>query len=138
MKNIDFLNELKIRASWGTVGNQSGIGLYDYIQLLGVNSNTTGPTNNGFPIIGSSPVVYAGPISNLVSLDRTWEKVETQNLGLDFSVLNSILSGSFDYFIKNNVNREVYIVVAHPRGIEREEAGFKRLFHGRIFIQYPV
>lgn len=104
MKDIDFLNELKLRASWGSVGNQSGIGLYDYIQLLGVNSNTTGPTNNGFPIIGSSPVVYAGPISNLVSLDRTWEKVETQNLGLDFSVLNSRLSGSFDYFIKNNVN----------------------------------
>jgi len=50
MKNVNFLSDLKLRASYGTVGNQSGIGLYDYIQLLNVSSNTTGATNSGFPI----------------------------------------------------------------------------------------
>jgi len=104
MQNVNFINDLKLRASYGTVGNQSGIGLYDYIQLLNVSSNTTGATNSGFPIIGSSPVVYVAPTSNLVSLDRTWEKVETKNIGLDFSLLKSRLYGSFEYFIKDNVN----------------------------------
>ncbi|WP_198175057.1 SusC/RagA family TonB-linked outer membrane protein [Spirosoma arboris] len=103
MQNLTFLNELKLRASWGSVGNQSGIGLYDYIQLLNVGA-TTGPTNSGFPIIGTSPVVYVGPTASLVSLNRTWERVETSNIGLDYSVLNRRLSGSFDYFIKHNRN----------------------------------
>lgn len=103
MQNIPLVNELKLRASWGAVGNQSGIGLYDYIQLLNVSA-TGGPTSAGFPIIGSSPVVYVGPTGSLVSLDRTWERVETSNLALDFSILDRRLSGTVEYFIKHNRN----------------------------------
>ncbi|MCU7549662.1 TonB-dependent receptor [Chitinophagaceae bacterium LB-8] len=102
MKDLDFLNELKLRASWGNVGNQSGIGLYDYIQLLNLNS-TTGATNSGFPILGTSPVVRVAP-GGLVAHDRTWEKIQTSNLGLDFALLNSRLNGSIEYFIKQNKN----------------------------------
>jgi len=104
MQHLTWLDELKLRASYGTVGNQSGIGLYDYIQLLNVSSNTTGATNSGFPIIGTSPVVYTGPTASLVSLNRTWEKVETKNLAVDFAFLHSRLSGTFEYFIKDNIN----------------------------------
>ena len=104
MKNINWLNDLKIRASWGAVGNQSNIGLYDYLQLLGVGSNTSGPTNNGYPIIGSGTVVYVDPTSLLTSTQRTWEKVETQNLAVDATVLNNRLSTTVEYFIKNNTN----------------------------------
>jgi len=104
MKGVSFLDDLKLRASFGTVGNQSGINLYDYLQLLNVSSNTTGATNNGFPIIGTGTVVYTAPTASLVSLNRTWEKVQTKNLGLDFALLKNRLSGSFDYFIKDNIN----------------------------------
>jgi len=104
MDNLNFISDLKLRATFGSVGNQSGIGLYDYLQLLNASSNTTGPTNSGFPIIGTGPVVYVAPTNNLVSLERTWEKVQTKNLGLDFSFLRSRLFGSFDYFIKDNIN----------------------------------
>lgn len=104
MQNVKFLNDLKLRASYGTVGNQNGIGLYDYIQLLNISANTTGATNSSYPIIGSSPVVYVGPTNTLVSLNRTWETVATKNLGLDFALLKSRLFGSFDYFIKDNTN----------------------------------
>ncbi|WP_207531761.1 SusC/RagA family TonB-linked outer membrane protein [Desertivirga arenae] len=103
MKNFRFISDLKLRLSNGTIGNQSGIGYYDYIQLLTVAA-TGGPTSANFPILGNSPAVYVGPNRELVSIDRAWEKVETTNLGLDFGVLNSRLSGSFDYFIKNNRN----------------------------------
>lgn len=103
MKDLRFLSDLKLRASFGAVGNQSGIGLYDYVQLLNVAA-TGGATSAGFPIIGSSPVVTVGPTSSLVSLNRTWERVETTNLGLDYSLLNRRLSGSFDYFVKHNRN----------------------------------
>lgn len=103
MKNLTFLNDLKLRASYGTVGNQSNIGLYDYVQLLNVAA-TGGATSAGFPIIGASPVVTVAPTTSLVSLNRTWERVETTNFGLDFSFLNRRLSGSIDYFVKHNRN----------------------------------
>ncbi|WP_461139295.1 TonB-dependent receptor [Spirosoma pomorum] len=113
MQKLTFLNDLKLRGSYGTVGNQSGIGLYDYVQLLNVAA-TQGAISSGFPIIGSSPVVYVAPTNDLVSLNRTWEQVETSNAGLDFSVLNRKLSGSFDYFVKHNRNmllRQTYPAV---------------------------
>ncbi|MEJ6979715.1 TonB-dependent receptor [Pedobacter sp. P351] len=102
MENISFVDELKVRASWGKVGNQSGIDLYDYLQLLNFNFST-GQTASGFPIIGTSPVVRVAP-GNLVALDRTWEEVQTANLGLDYSLLKNRLYGTFDYFVKQNKN----------------------------------
>lgn len=102
MKNVTFFNDLKLRASYGTVGNQSGIGLYDYLQFMNINFSN-GPTASGFPIIGGSPVVRVAP-GGLVAYDRTWEKVSTKNIGLDFALLRNRLSGTFDYFIKRNDN----------------------------------
>lgn len=102
MENVTFINDLKLRASYGSVGNQSGIGLYDYISLLNL-AYSTGPGSAGFPILGSSPVVRTSP-GGLVALDRTWEKVETSNFALDFATLKGHLNGSVEYFIKNNNN----------------------------------
>jgi TonB-linked SusC/RagA family outer membrane protein len=102
MSNVSFIDDLKIRASWGSRGNQSGIGLYDYIPFLNINA-TQGATSSGFPIIGSSPVIRVAP-GNLVALDRTWETLQTSNLGLDFSTLKNRLTGSLEYFIKRNKN----------------------------------
>ncbi|MBX2922513.1 MAG: TonB-dependent receptor [Chitinophagaceae bacterium] len=102
MENVGFINDLKLRASWGNVGNQNGIGLYDYIQLLNLGFSP-GATNAGYPIIGSAPAVRVTP-GGLVALDRTWERVQTTNLGLDFTVLNNRLSGSAEMFWKQNDN----------------------------------
>ena len=38
------------------------------------------------------------------AVDRTWETIETYNAGIDFATLNNRLSGTFDYFIKDNKN----------------------------------
>jgi TonB-linked SusC/RagA family outer membrane protein len=103
MKNINFIKELKLRASYGTAGNQSGIGNYDYIQFLNLNYSTSQQAS-GFPILGNNPVVRVSPSGTLVAYDRTWEKLQTSNIGLDFSVLNRHLSGSFDYYVKHNDN----------------------------------
>lgn len=102
MGNASFIDDLKLRASWGSRGNQSGIGLYDYIPFLNINASP-GATSNGYPIIGSSPVIRVAP-GNLVALDRTWETLQASNLGLDFSTMKSRLTGSFEYFIKKNKN----------------------------------
>jgi len=102
MENISFLNELKLRASWGNVGNQGGISLYDYIQFMNLNASG-GPGSSAFPIIGNTPLVRVAP-GGLVALNRTWEKVQTTNLALDAAVLNNRLNGTFELFQKYNNN----------------------------------
>lgn len=102
LQDVRFLSDLKLRASWGSVGNQSGIGLYDYIQFLNANFSG-GQTSAGFPIIGNAPVIRVSP-GGLVAFDRTWETVQTTNFGLDYAFLNNRLNGTFDYFIKQNKN----------------------------------
>jgi TonB-linked SusC/RagA family outer membrane protein len=104
MENISFLNDLKLRASWGNVGNQYTIRdkLYEYAQIMNLNYST-GPGSAAYPIIGSSPVVRVSP-GGIPAPERTWERVQTTNLALDFSVLNSRLSGSAELFKKNNDN----------------------------------
>lgn len=96
LKRLDVFDNLKLRASYGALGNQSGIGLYDYIQLISI-AGTYYPFGDG--VKGS----LAYP-SNMVSLERTWETIRTANIGLDVSVFDNRLNASFDYFRKSNDN----------------------------------
>lgn len=111
MKKQNVFSDLKLRASWGQVGNQNGIGLYDYINTLG-STVTGGSASSGVPLLGANPVVYITPSSSLVSLNRTWETIQNENAGVDFSLFQSRLSGSFDYYIRNNNN--MLIGITYP------------------------
>lgn len=104
MKQMNLFDNLKLRASYGEMGNQSGIGLYDYIQLITI-SGSTYPFGDGY----KGQLAYP---QNMTSLTRTWEKVTSANLGLDLAVLNSRLNGSVEYFRKQN--RNMLIPVTYP------------------------
>jgi TonB-linked SusC/RagA family outer membrane protein len=94
LKNvIDFL---KIRASWGELGNQTGINLYDYVSQINIGG--------AYPMGSwtSPSQVQNATLGSMASTTRTWEKIESKNIGLDFRILNSRLNGSFDVFIKDN------------------------------------
>ena len=41
--------------------------------------------------------------NGLISLERTWERVEQKNIGIDLHFLDSRLTTTFDYFIKDNI-----------------------------------
>lgn len=110
MQNINFLDELKIRGSYGTVGNNqvNGLGFYDHIQTVDINSG--GPVLGGY----SSRAVTAGPSGTLRSTNTTWERIQSKNIAVDVAVLNNRLFGSFDYYWKENKNmflRETYSAV---------------------------
>lgn len=110
VKELDVFDNLKLRASYGTLGNQSGIGLYDYIQLISI-AGSYYPFGDG--VKGS----LAYP-SNMVSMERTWETIKTGNIGLDISVLDNRLNASFDYFRKNNDNMLISKVYPEVLGAE--------------------
>jgi TonB-linked SusC/RagA family outer membrane protein len=93
MKDLDWLNNLKLRASWGESGNVNGIGNYE--AYSGISTGTT--------LLGTSPAKVATAWINGITDDsRTWERVNSTNVGFDYAVLNNRLSGSFDYYWRHN------------------------------------
>lgn len=113
MSNIDWLTNLKIRASYGETGNQSGIGTYDFVGNITTSVNGSNTTSAGiFGPTGSAGALTTLWQANVISLDRTWEVVKNTNIGLDFAFLNGRLSGSFEYFWKTNDN--MLVSVAYP------------------------
>ena len=90
-KNLSWLNDLKLRADYGVIGNQNGIDAYSGYQTwtyAATGYNNTGPSmTNGWRL---SP-------GDAVNDRLTWEKVHTFDAGLDFRVLNRV-SGVIDWY----------------------------------------
>lgn len=85
-----WLEELKLRASWGQIGNQA-INPYQYTPEMVINNA------NAVWLIDGSRVTTIG-LPSLVSSTFTWETVETLDFGVDFSLLNYRLRGTFDWY----------------------------------------
>ena len=89
-KTADWLSNLKLRLSWGLLGNQSGAAYYTFASTM--SSTTLG---SWFFENGRDGIIYA---PSVVDPNVTWEKVESKNIGLDFSFFNNTLYGSIDVF----------------------------------------
>lgn len=105
MQNISFLNELKLRASYGNVGNQSGIDRYDGVQLYNFKPGSGA-------LLGNGKASYIETNGKLVSMNRTWEHIHNYNLALDFGLFNNRLTGTAEIFMKKNNN--MLIGVTYP------------------------
>lgn len=97
VKDLGIFNELKLRASYGAVGNQAGIDIYDGAQLY--NQNTASGA-----YLGANRVSFVRANTRLVSYDRTWERIHNYNIALDFALLQNRLSGTLERFVKKNNN----------------------------------
>jgi TonB-linked SusC/RagA family outer membrane protein len=93
VKNLGVFDNLKLRLSYGTVGNQGGIDRYDGVQLYNFYLS-----NGAF--VGDSQLSYVDTNGKLLSTDRTWEVIKNYNIGLDFGVLNNRLTGTAEVFWK--------------------------------------
>lgn len=94
MKGISpIVSNLKLRASWGQIGNLGNLGPYQF----------SVPLNQTQALIGSSPVInYGYSESELSNPNLRWESSEQTNVGLDFTMFNNALTGSVDAYIKTN------------------------------------
>jgi TonB-linked SusC/RagA family outer membrane protein len=87
----NWMDELKIRASYGTLGNQLlGNNYYPYIPTLGTGQSP-------YMMSAGQRTPYVSP-AGLVSPTLTWETVVSQNIGLDFTLFNGKIDASFDVF----------------------------------------
>ncbi|MFA7473718.1 MAG: SusC/RagA family TonB-linked outer membrane protein, partial [Spirosomataceae bacterium] len=87
------INMLKIRGSWGRLGNQN-VASYSDLNLIPLQ---TSPLNWIFGFGQSRPIGYT-TVPGLVSPNLTWETATTKDIGLDFVIMNRKLAGSFDWF----------------------------------------
>ena len=93
----DLINSLKLRASYGSLGNQNTNNWYQTYQTMSVTSSGGDWLQNGVkPNIAQAP--------GLVSEHLTWETIQSYDLGLDWGLLDNRLTGSFDYYIRNTKN----------------------------------
>lgn len=95
----NWLTELKPRVSYGSIGNQASVGYYDYYSTMALNTKSTAwitGANNGYATTLAKP--------GIVSSSFTWETITTTNVGLDFAMFNSALTGSFEWFNRSTEN----------------------------------
>lgn len=97
MKDLTWLNDLKIRGGWGKTGNQNGIGDYAYLQRYNINRVDWTVAGNENAVPNISP-------SNLRTKDLTWETTTQTNLGFDFTAFHNRLTVNFDIYYKKTSN----------------------------------
>lgn len=95
----DVLNMLKIRASWGKIGNLGSIG-YGY-GIAALSSRYLGSGDVGGQVGINTPLAYGVYLADAFNSKLTWETSEQVDLGLDVLMFNKRLNLSFDYFNKN-------------------------------------
>ena len=87
----DQFNNLKLRFSYGQLGNQN-VGYYDYIRKISIGSQN-------YLFGGDKPTTAT--ISAPVASDLSWERSIHKNLGVDMSFLNNRLAFSADFYIRD-------------------------------------
>ena len=125
MKNQEFISFLKLRASYGIVGNDR-IGVDRFLYMDGVWSVNNAGYNFG---VNSSTKENAAAEGQLGNPEITWETSAKQNYGLDLSVLNDRLTLNVDYFRETRSN--ILITSNTTPGILTMQ--FPKLNRGEVF-----
>ncbi|MCI1648394.1 MAG: TonB-dependent receptor [Bacteroides sp.] len=126
-------DNLKIRASYGVLGNQN-IGTYPYQQTYSLGED--------YPLGNPATLQSGAYIATYNNPKVTWEKTSITDLGLDFSVFNSSLTGTFDYFYKytSDILASVEVASIMGRGVGQSNVGavsnkgfeIEFSYHGRL------
>jgi len=106
MSNFSKINYFKIRFGYGVNGQQDGIGDYGYISnyFIGTSTAQYGFDNNFYYVY--RPAGFDGNLK--------WEETRSNNLGVDFGLLNDRISGSLDLY--NKVTSDLLATVSVPAG----------------------
>ncbi|WP_273215223.1 SusC/RagA family TonB-linked outer membrane protein [Runella zeae] len=97
---LPFLDFLKLRGSWGKVGNDN-IESAAYILTAGVN----------VPYYFGSTIAYGSVIQDIKDQNLRWEASEQADIGFEFTALNNRLSGEMDYYNKKVNDALAYRII---------------------------
>ncbi len=106
LKKASWIDDLKIRASWGQTGNQEidNLARYTlYVSNYGVNENGGQSYGTSYDIAGTNggSTLASGFKRNQIGNDNIkWETTTQTDLGLDFAFFRNTLYGNFDWYFK--------------------------------------
>jgi TonB-dependent starch-binding outer membrane protein SusC len=113
--HLDGINLMKLRASWGQIGDVNSVPNYSYNVKLTTSQNT---------VLGQTPAVYSGVgLQSIPNLKLTWETSEMSDVGADLEFFNSKLSLTADYYIKYTKNLIDKIPTPSTSGVMEEPYG---------------
>ena len=87
MEKVDWLNNLKLRLSYGKAGNEA-IGVYETLAKM---------SNAALTMDGQSATALY-PSSRMGNSGLGWETTKTFNIGIDFGILNNRINGNIDFY----------------------------------------
>ena len=102
MKSVNWLSFLKIRGSYGIVGNNTGIGFYSAKAQYGSVKYGTSPGGLG--------------INNFGNDDLRWEKVATTDIGFEFGLFKNRISAEFSWYNKKTTDMLLAVPTPSPSG----------------------
>lgn len=97
MSSLSKINFLKLRASWGKLGNQ------DIPLNVSQTLTSTGSSNYNY-VFGSNQDLVYGAAFGTPAVGLSWEITEEWGVGVDFGLFDYKLSGNIDYYNKTNTN----------------------------------
>lgn len=110
------VDNLKLRASWGKVGDMQSLGNYSYIPSI----DHSGPYEGFYAIFGPSKnenVLEGATQTSIVNVNLGWETKTTTNIGVDFNLFNSKMFGSLDWFYAKSTDLLVNLPQAWATGV---------------------
>lgn len=90
-------NTLKLRFSWGKLGNQNTNSWYPTYATMGFS-----PSSSDWLVGGNKGTIASMP--GLISTSLTWEKNRTWDIGLDWGLFNNRLTGTVDYYNRKTMD----------------------------------
>lgn len=116
LKISDMFDNLKLRVSYGVLGNQN-IGTYPYQQTYDLGHD--------YPLGNSAVLVPGAYVSTYKNQDITWEKTAITNVGVDFGLFNGAVNGSVEYFYKytSDILAPVEVTGIMGRGVGESNVG---------------
>lgn len=115
LKDSKLISGLKLRASWGKLGNQD----------IGNYSNQTVVSTNSRYFFGSDVLAPAAVVNNLGNPDLRWETTTQSNIGVDLSLLQNKIFFTADYWIKDTEGVLVRTPVSTVTGFARDSGPFQ-------------
>lgn len=92
MANQSLFNDLKLRLSYGVLGNSNGLGDFEAVPSFSAQRQYLGT---------------AGQVLNLANDQITWERSKQSNIGIDYAILNNRISGALDFF-RNDTGDQLF------------------------------
>jgi TonB-linked SusC/RagA family outer membrane protein len=113
MEDVDLISNLKLRASWGVIGNDK---IDFYPSVAGVTTNQ----NAVFGMPGSQGLQFGATLGELANPQIKWEETSQTNIGLNIGLLDNQLSAEVDYYNRRTSGILVRVPIPQYVGVNTQ------------------